>query len=61
MTVKILDTKIVWGRTFPELMNGVAAMKADGWKPLGMPTPLVLDNENNYGMMHMIYKDRSKD
>lgn len=59
MTLKVLDTKIVWGRTFPELMNGVESMKADGWKPLGTPTPLVLGED--YGMMHMIYKDRSKD
>lgn len=59
MTLKVLDTKIVWGRTFPELMNGVDGMKADGWKPLGTPTPLVLGE--SYGMMHMIYRDRSKD
>lgn len=59
MSFKVLDTKIVWGANFPDAMNGVVAMKKDGWKPLGMPTPLVLNDK--YGMMHMIYRDRSED
>jgi hypothetical protein len=58
MSYSILETKIVWGATFPDVMNGVQDVKKDGWKPLGMPTPLVIDDV--YGMMHMVYKDRSK-
>jgi|SanBayMetagenome_1026888.scaffolds.fasta_scaffold17643_1 hypothetical protein len=59
MTFKVLDTKIVWGPTFPAVMNAVVAMEKDGWKPLGTPAPLVLGE--SYGMMHMIYRDRSKE
>jgi hypothetical protein len=59
MSFKVLDTKIVWGSNFPDAMNGVVSMKKDGWKPLGSPTPLIL--EGVYGMMHMIYRDRSKE
>ena len=58
MNYKILDTKIVWGTTFPAVMEAVQDVKKDGWKPLGTPTPLVLGE--SYGMMHMVYKDRSE-
>lgn len=61
MTFKILDTKIIWGPTFPELMDGVMAVEKDGWKALGTPAPLVLHNDDGYGMMHMVYRDRSKE
>lgn len=59
MTFKVLDTRIVWGSNFPELMYGVEDMKKEGWEPLGTPTPLVLGDD--YGMMHMVYRDRSRD
>jgi len=58
MKYKILDTKIVWGSNFPAAMEAVQDVKKDGWKPIGTPTPLILDNI--YGMMHMVYKDRSE-
>lgn len=59
MTFKVLDTRIVWGSNFPDLMYGVDAMKKDGWKPIGSPAPLYLGED--YGMMHMVYRDRSKE
>ena len=57
MKYKILDMKIIWGATFPAVMEGVQDVEKDGWKPLGTPTPLVIGND--YGMMHMVYRDRS--
>lgn len=61
MSFKVLDSRIAWGSTFEELMTGVMAMSGDGWKPLGTPAPLVLHNDEGYGMMQFIYRDRSKD
>lgn len=61
MTFRIFDTKIAFGETFPELMENVQTLKADGWKPFGTPTPAALTEENLYGMMQIIYRDRAKD
>ena len=61
MTFKVLDTKIAFGNNFPELMEGVEALKGDGWNPLGTPTPALLSEKDGYGMMQIIYRDRSKD
>lgn len=61
MTFRVLDTKVAFGSDFPELMNGVEALRGDGWRPFGTPTPAVLTETEEYGMMQIIYRDRSKD
>lgn len=61
MTFKVLDTKIAFGNTFPELMEGVQSLEADGWLPFGSPAPAALSEKDGYGMMQIVYRDRSKD
>lgn len=60
MSYTLLDMKMVVGTTFPNLMEGVEAVKKDGWEAMGTPYPCNLPHGMGYGMMQMVVKDRSE-
>jgi len=61
MKFSIFDTKIVFGSTFPALMEGVESVKKDGWEPFGTPYTTNLPGNYGYGMMQMVVKNRSSE
>lgn len=61
MNHKSFETRLIWGTTLSDCMNGVEAMKKDGWHPLGTPYPCHMPHLKGYGMMHLVIRDRERD
>lgn len=61
MKFGVFESRMIFGPTIVELMEGVEAMKKDGWEPFGTPYPCNLPGARGYGMMHLVVRDRAKD